>query len=107
MVKTREQMYDRMDSAWKKIIHYNFEGHYLCNRKCNTFKKKKTKNKSEVTCGQCILRLKRNEERRQEIIKENGDYIIKENIEQKKRNFFRKPSSISEEDLKLLRKRYG
>ena len=97
--------YDKMDSAWKKIIHYDLECHYLCNRKCKTYLQKRTKIKEKVTCGQCILRLKRNEERKQEIIKVNGDFEIKENIEVEKKNYFRKPRTISEEDLNFLKKK--
>ena len=96
--------YNKMDSSWKKIIHYDLEGHYLCNRKCSTFSQKRTLLKTSVTCSQCILRLKKNEERKQEVVKVNKDFEIKENIEPKKKNY---KCPISQEVLNSWKNKIG
>lgn len=50
--------YERMDIAWKKIIHFEIEESekffYLCNKKVNTNHQKRTNEKEKVTCRNCL-----------------------------------------------------
>ena len=89
-------------SSWKKIIHFDLDGFYLCNSKCRTYPQKRTKEIKKVTCSCCLSKLRRNEELKKEIVKVNGDFEIKEEIS-KPFNYYQGPKGWNEDKKKKLR----
>ena len=100
-----EGKYPQSGEAWKKIIHYDYEGDYLCNRKVNSFSCKRTKIEENVTCKCCLLRLRKNKEKNRSAEDLLKDIKEKDKRDSNGKNFRKNYSPISQEDLNFLRKK--
>jgi len=87
-----EGKYPQSGEAWKKRIHYDHEGNYLCNQTVNSFSYKRTKIEENVTCRPCLLRLRKNKGIKKDKKDSNGE------------NFRKNYSPISQDDLNILKR---
>lgn len=86
--------------AWEKIIHYEIEKEegdkrYLCNQACNTFPEKRTKDKSKVTCRNCLHKLNEKNIEKKPGIERQEQRMQKGSINQEDLNFLRRKINVA------------